>query len=72
MNREILLTIPEAAGRLGLKPSTVRKMVLERRIDTIRPSVRAVRIPESAVTRILDRGFRPAVSPGETAPWRAS
>ncbi len=67
MTDQRLLTIPEAAGRLGLKPSTVRKMVLERRIDTIRPSVRAVRIPESAVTRILERGFRPAVPPGETA-----
>ena len=56
-----VLTIPEAAERLGLKPSTVRKMVLERRIDVIRPSVRAVRIPESAVERILERGFRPAL-----------
>ena len=56
-----LLTIPEVAIRLGLKPSTIRKMVLNRTIDVIRPSVRAVRIPESAVTRILERGFRPAV-----------
>ena len=61
-NQSRLLTIPEVADRLGLKPSTIRKMVLERRIDVIRPSVRAVRIPESAVTRILERGFRPAVS----------
>jgi excisionase family DNA binding protein len=56
-----LLTIGEAASRLGLKPSTVRKMVLERRIDVIRPGVRAVRIPESAINRIIERGFRPAV-----------
>lgn len=61
-NQSRLLTIPEVAVRLGLKPSTIRKMVLERRIDVIRPSVRAVRIPESAVMRILERGFRPAVS----------
>lgn len=61
-NQIRLLTIPEVALRLGLKPSTIRKMVLERRIDVIRPSVRAVRIPESAVTRILERGFRPAIS----------
>lgn len=61
-NQIRLLTIPEVALRLGLKPSTIRKMVLERRIDVIRPSVRAVRIPESAVTRILERGFRAAIS----------
>ena len=67
-HQERLLNITEAALRLGLKPSTVRRMVLERRIDTMRPSVRAVRIPESAIIRILTRGFRPAVSPGETAP----
>jgi excisionase family DNA binding protein len=60
-NHERLLTIPETAVRLGLKPSTVRKMVFERRIDVVRPSIRAVRIPESAVTRILERGFRPAI-----------
>jgi len=57
-----LLTVTQAAERLALKPSTVRKMVLERKIDVIRPSVRAVRIPESAVNRILELGFRPAVS----------
>jgi excisionase family DNA binding protein len=62
-----LLTIAQAAERLALKPSTIRKMVLQRRIDVIRPSVRAVRIPESAVTRILERGFRPAVRLPETA-----
>ena len=60
-NNQRVLTIPEAAERLGLKPSTVRKMVLERRIDVVRPSVRAVRIPEAAVDRILERGFRPAL-----------
>jgi excisionase family DNA binding protein len=61
-NDSRLLTISEVAARLRLKPSTIRKMVLERKIDVIRPSVRAVRIPESAVTRILERGFRPAIS----------
>ncbi len=70
VNREVsinvvLLTIPQAAARLGLQPSTVRKMVLTRKIDTVRPGVRVVRIPESAVARILERGFRPAVPAGE-------
>jgi excisionase family DNA binding protein len=57
-----LLTVSEAAERLGLKESTVRRMILQRRIDTVRPSVRAVRIPESAIKAILERGYRPAVT----------
>ena len=56
-----LLTVREVAERLALKPSTVRRMILERRIDTIRPSLRAVRIPEKSVQRILEKGFRPAI-----------
>lgn len=58
---ERLLTVLEAADRLALRPATIRRMILERRIDTVRPSVRAVRIPEAAVARILRQGFRPAV-----------
>lgn len=61
---ETLWKVPEAAQRLGLQASTVRRMILERRIDTVRPSIRAVRIPESAIKKILERGFRPAVSEG--------
>jgi excisionase family DNA binding protein len=57
-----LLTVAEAANQMGLKESTVRRMILERRIDTVRPSVRAVRIPESAVLSIVKRGYSPAVS----------
>ena len=56
-----LLTVAEVAARLGLKEATVRRMILQRRIDTVRPSIRAVRVPESAIKRILERGYRPAV-----------
>jgi excisionase family DNA binding protein len=56
-----LLNVSEVAVRLGLKPSTIRRMILERRIDTVRPSARAVRVPEKAVQDILERGFRPAI-----------
>jgi len=65
---ERLLTVLQVAEQLGLKESTVRKMILERRIDVVKPSVRAVRIPEAAVRRILERGYRPAVAPGDAAP----
>jgi excisionase family DNA binding protein len=56
-----LLRVPEVAERLGLKPSTIRRMVMDRRIDVVRTSRRAVRIPESAVEAILIKGFRPAI-----------
>ena len=61
---ERLLTVAQCAEQLGLKESTIRKMILERRIDVVKPSVRAVRIPEAAVRRILEKGYRPAVAPG--------
>ena len=61
MKEERLLSVQEVAELLSLKEATIRRMIFQRRIDTVRPSVRAVRIPESAVRRILERGFRPAV-----------
>jgi excisionase family DNA binding protein len=59
---ERLLTVPVVAERLGLKESTIRRMILERRIDVVRPSTRAVRIPESAVDRIVQQGYRRALN----------
>lgn len=61
---ERLLTVRQVAEQLCLKESTIRRMVLERRIDIVKPSRRAVRIPEAAVRRILERGYRPAVPVG--------
>ena len=62
---DLLLTVPEVAQRLRLKQSTVRKMIFERRIDTVRPSQRSVRIPEMAVKKLLEKGFRKAVTISE-------
>ena len=61
MLEDRLLTVEEAAQRLRLKPATIRRMIFQRRIDTVRPSVRAVRVPESAIKKILEQGYRPAV-----------
>lgn len=61
MSIEKLLTVPQVAEQLGLKEATIRRMILQRRIETVRPSVRAVRVPESAVRRIIQQGFRPAL-----------
>jgi excisionase family DNA binding protein len=60
--RERLLTVNEVAERLALRPTTIRRMILERRIDVVHPSRRAVRIPARAVDRIVQRGFRAAIS----------
>ncbi len=60
-----LLTVRETAARLRLNPSTIRQMVLERKIDAIRPAGRAVRIPESVVKRIVEGGVRAAIAPKE-------
>ena len=55
-----LLTVEEAALRLGLKPCTIRRWILERRIDYVKNG-RSVRIPQEAVERIITEGFRPAI-----------
>jgi excisionase family DNA binding protein len=55
-----LLRVPEAAVKLSLRESTVRRMILEKRIDVVRIG-KAVRIPESCVEALIARGFSPAV-----------
>lgn len=62
-----LITIREAANRLGLKESTIRKYILKRQIAYVKPSVRAVRIPIEELERILSNGLRPAIPQGEGA-----
>ena len=59
-----LLTCEQVGEILGLRVSTIRRMILERRIDTVRPSRRSVRIPEMAVEQILKTNYRPAISEG--------
>ena len=60
-----LITIREAAERLGLKESTIRKYILKRQIAYVKPSIRAVRIPIEELERILAAGLRPAIPQGE-------
>ena len=62
-----LITIREAAERLGLKESTIRKYNLKRQIAYVKPTVRAVRIPIEELERILSAGLRPAIPQGEGA-----
>ena len=62
-----LITIREAAERLGLKESTIRKYILTRQIAYVKPSVRAVRIPIDELERILVAGLRPVIPQAEGA-----
>ena len=62
-----LITIREAAERLGLKESTIRKYILKRQIAYVKPSVRAVRIPIEELERILAAGLRPVIPIAEGA-----
>ena len=60
-----LYRVPEAAELLSVKQATVRKWILLRRIAVIHLSARAVRVPESEITRIVSVGFVPAVEVGQ-------
>ena len=62
-----LITIREAANRLGLKESTIRKAILKRQIAYVKPSVRTVRIPIEELERILAAGLRPVIPQAEAA-----
>jgi excisionase family DNA binding protein len=54
-----MLGVPDAADRLGLSTLTVYKWIANRRIGCVRLG-RAVRIPESEVSRLIEVGTRPA------------
>ena len=56
-----LLTVEEAALRLSVKPATIRRRILERRIDFVKIG-RSVRIPERAVEKLIEAGLSVAVS----------
>lgn len=55
-----LLTIPQVAERLGLKPVTIRTWIAKRWIASVRLGARAVRVRESEVRRLIERGTIPA------------
>lgn len=61
-----LLTVEEAANRLGLKVSTIRRRILERKIAYVKNG-RSVRIPVEEVEKIIASGYRPAITEGDRA-----
>jgi excisionase family DNA binding protein len=52
-----LLRIDEAADRLGLKTSTVRKLIYLGQIPAVRPTKRAVRVREDVIDALATRGY---------------
>lgn len=58
---EKLLTGVQVAEILGLKPVTIRQWIAKRKLASVKVGDRAVRIPASEVTRIIERGFTPAI-----------
>ena len=57
---DVMLSVNQAAERLGLKVQTVRNWISSRRIGVVRVGGR-VSIPESEVLRILAEGWQPPV-----------
>jgi excisionase family DNA binding protein len=57
MGMERLLNVEEVAERLGVKQSTIRRMILERRIGYVKIG-RAVRIPDKVVDQRISEGWR--------------
>ncbi len=54
-----LLTIPEFAATMRVKPSCVRRWIHERKLTIIHVG-RLVRIPDSEVARLIQTGTRSA------------
>jgi excisionase family DNA binding protein len=54
-----LLTIAEAANRLGLRPATLRHWVWQRQIAIVKIG-RCIRIQEAVIQDLIAKGTRPA------------
>ena len=60
-----LFTAEQAAEELNVSVHTIRAWIAKRRLEHVRLG-RAVRVPESAIQRLLDRGTVLAIPRGET------
>jgi excisionase family DNA binding protein len=54
-----LVTVSEAAKRLGLKDKTIRFWIWQRRIEFIKVGSRSVRISEHVIDEIIQQGTVP-------------
>jgi excisionase family DNA binding protein len=58
-----LLRVHEVADRLGLQPSTIRKLIYLRQLPAVRPTKRAVRVREEDVEALIRVGYRARKEP---------
>lgn len=63
MTDQKLLTIRGASDRLGLRESTLRKWVLQKRIAYCKLG-RAVRFPANVVEKMIHESYREAIAEG--------
>jgi excisionase family DNA binding protein len=61
INVDQLLTMAEAAARMGVPLRMIRRLTTERRLAFVKVG-RYVRIPMSAVEEFIAAGFRPATA----------
>jgi excisionase family DNA binding protein len=59
-----MLTVEEAAERLGVKAATIRSWVWKRQIEFVKIS-RSVRISDKVVERLIRSGTRRALATGK-------
>jgi excisionase family DNA binding protein len=52
-----LLSVVDAANRLGLKESTIRRRILERKLAYVKNG-RAVRVPVEVIEQVIADGWR--------------
>ena len=58
-----LLSVPEFANALRVKPSCIRRWILLRKITTVKVG-RLIRIPSWEIARLVKKGIRPAMDSG--------
>lgn len=55
-----LMRVPQAAERLAVKESTIRKMIFTKRLPVVRIG-RTVTIPEEAIEKMIVEGYSAAL-----------
>jgi excisionase family DNA binding protein len=59
-NNRTLLTVPQAAERLGISPKTAWAWVYDRRLPVARFGNRCVRVPSDALDKLIGDAIVPA------------
>ena len=60
-NEEKILTVDQTAQRLWVKVVTIRSWIASRTLGHVKLGKRAIRVPETEIQRLLDKGYVPAL-----------